>query len=116
MGGSLLQILEGFYISGGPSDMHFPLTPAIIGRDSQRLGNPIDGASKGHPLHAWANDLLRTKESVIKAERHRVAYVPFLFEFAILKTCAPERVYYTAVDTPTTAYRPPILKLGVTVN
>ena len=68
MGDSLLQILEGFYISGGPSDMHFSLTPAIIGRDSQRLGNPIDGASKGHPLHAWANIFLRTKESAIKAE------------------------------------------------
>ena len=38
------------------------------------------------------------------------------FEFAISKSCAPERVHYTAVDTSTMAYRSPILKLGVTVN
>ena len=37
MGGSLHQILEGFYISGGPSDMYFPLGTAIVGRDSQAL-------------------------------------------------------------------------------
>ena len=45
-----------------------------------------------------------------------VACVCFLFEFAIMKNCAPKRAYYTAVNASTMAYRPPpTLKLGVTI-